>query len=334
MPDKCQTLLKRYVSRSAVLSMKRLSRAMIYILFLTPLAAGGAAAAQEPLRIADMRLLAVAERIQSANASLCDRQAPALGAALQSRDQFPEGSDPGFAAPVAFAVLLPNSPLAQAGVGVGDGLIAIDGAAIAMQPGLEEMPLRDSAHALLGQHDLGAPLRLTIVRGGSTRDIEVATVPQCRALVEVLLRDENAARSDGRVIQLGLDLMQRATDGEVAAIFAHELAHGVLRHRDRLAGAGVSKGFGSEFGRDRRLSAEAEIEADRLSVHLLANAGYDPAIAPRLWRGALGRQLDAGLFRSRIYASPEQRAQSLEREIADYLAGGAPSWPGHLLARR
>ena len=314
--------------------MKRLSRAIAYILLPALLAGGGAARAQDAVRAADLRLLAIAERIQVANAALCDRQAPALGAALQSRDQFPQGGDPGFAAPVAFAVLLPNSSLAQAGIGAGDGLVAIGGVPVATQPGLEGMPLRDSAHAMLGQHLAGAPLRLTVVHAGQIRDIELFPAAQCRALVEVLVGDGRTARSDGRVIQLGLDLIQRASDDEIAAIFAHELAHSALRHRDRLAASGTSKGFGGEFGQDRQLNGEAEIEADRLSVHLLANAGYDPRVAPALWRGALGRQLDAGLFRSRIYASPEERAQSLEREIADYLAGGAPSWPGHLLARR
>ena len=117
-------------------------------------------------------------------------------------------------------------------------------------------------------------------------------------------------------------------------IFAHELAHSILRHRDRLSAADVSKGLGGEFGRDRRLNREAEIEADRLSVHLLANAGLDPVSAPVFWRSPLGKRLGGGLFRSRVYPSPEARAQQLEGEIALYLAGGAPSYPGHLLIRR
>lgn len=314
--------------------MKRLSLAITYILPLPLLAAGGVAGAQDAVTTADFRLLGIAERVQIANAPLCDRQAPALGIALQSEDQFPQGSDPGFAAPVAFAAILPGSALAKAGVDPGAGLVAINGDAIAVQPGLEKMPLRDSAHAMLAQHSAGVPLRLTVIYQGHTREIELMPAAQCRALVEVLVRDGRAARSDGRVIQLGLELIASATDEEVAAIFAHELAHSVLRHRDRLAGAGVSKGIGGELGRDRQLNAEAEIEADRLSVHLLANAGYDPRIAPALWRGALGRKLDAGLFRKQIYLSPEKRAQALEQEIADYLSGGAPSWPGHLLAKR
>lgn len=158
---------------------------------------------------------------------------------------------------------------------------------------------------------------------------------QCHALVEVFIDGGMKARSaDGWVIQLGLSLMQRASEEEVTAIFPHELAHVVLGHRDRLGREGVRGGLAGEFGRSRQLGAEAEHEADRLSVHLLANARYDPRSVPALWRGPLGRALDAGLLRSRIYGSPEQRARWAECEIAEYPAGGGPSWPGHLLGRR
>jgi hypothetical protein len=313
--------------------MKRLSLAIAYASLLAVPVDAAAQSAPGSLEEADLRLLDIAERIQVANAPLCDRTGPALGAALQSRDQFPPGGDPGFEAEVAFAALLPESPLVQAGVRPGNGLIAIDGRAVDRRPGLEQMPLRDSAHAMLAEHSTG-PLLLTVIQSGQQRVISLEPTSQCLALVEVLADDGRAARSDGRVIQIGLGLTRRASDDEIAAIFAHELAHSILRHRDRLAGAGVSKGLAAEFGYDRRINAEAEIEADRLSVHLLANAGYDPQVAPALWRGVLGRQLDPGIFRSRIYASPEERARALQREIADFLAGGAPSWPGHLLAKR
>lgn len=316
-----------------MLSMKRLPFAITYMMALVFLGSSARAIAQDLVHDADIRLLRISERMQDANVALCDRQAPALGVSLQSRDQFPVGSEPGFQAPVAFALILPDSPLTLAGVAPGDGLVAINGTAIAKRPGLTNMPLRDSAHAMLAE-SLGGPLNLTVVRAGTETHIDLHPARQCRALVEVLVDEGRAARSDGRIIQIGLGLMKQASDDDVAAVFAHELAHSVLHHRDRLAGAGVSKGLAGEFGRHRQLGAEAEIEADRLSVHLLANAGYDPRIAPAFWRGTSGRKLDAGLLRSRIYASPEQRAMILEREIADYLAGGAPSWPGHLLAKR
>jgi predicted Zn-dependent protease len=153
--------------------------------------------------------------------------------------------------------------------------------------------------------------------------------------VEIRAADSLDARSDGRVIQVNYGLALAATDAELAVVFAHELGHLVLEHRRRLEAAGVEKGFFGEFGRNQRLNRQVEVEADRISVHLLANAGYDPAIAPAFWRSKLGRRAGGGILRSSTYPSAEGRARQLEREIADFLAGGSgPSWPGHLLARR
>jgi predicted Zn-dependent protease len=97
----------------------------------------------------------------------------------------------------------------------------------------------------------------------------------------------------------------------LAVIVAHELAHSVLAHRRRLAAAGVSKGLLAEFGRNGRLNRQVEREADRLSVHLLRNAGYDPQLAPTFW-DKRGRQLGS----SGIHDSPKQRARLMRDEIA------------------
>ena len=295
-------------------------------------------AAQEPsssLHVQDERLLRISAPMLTRNLHLCDRTMPSLGVALQSLDQYGEGGgQPAFAAPVGFAAVLPGSAAASAGIGLNDGLLAVNGQPIAKQAELESSPLRDSAFAAIAEHDISSPLRLEVVRDGQRREISIETVAECRILAEILADNGTTARSDGRVVQISHGIAARASDQEIAVIFAHELAHSVLRHRERLSAAGVSKGLGAEFGRDRRLNREAEVEADRLSVHLLANAGLDPAIAPAFWRSPLGRRLGGGLFRSRVYPSPEARAQQLESEIAHYLAGGAPSYPGHLLARR
>src|SRR3546814_19596793 len=52
----------------------------------------------------------------------------------------------------------------------------------------------------------------------------------------------------------------------------------------------------SIFGRNARLIRTTEIEADRLSVVLLANAGYDPMAAARLWRDHGKRLGDRGML--------------------------------------
>ena len=307
--------------------------AIVLCLAATPVAAQHAGSINS-LRTQDERILRIAEPLLVENVRLCDRTMPRLGAALQSTDQYNEGQQPGFAAPVAFAAVLPGSPAAAAGIGQDDGLLAIGGRTIVKRPELEESPLRDSAFAMLAEQDAFRPLVLEVVRDGARRQISIPIQLECRVLIEVLSGGGSTARSDGRVVQLSYGLVTRASDSEIAVILAHELAHSILRHRDRLSSAGVSKGFAGEFGRDRRLNRQAEVEADRLSVHLLANAGLDPAMAPAFWHTELGRQLGGGLLRSRIYPSPEARAQQLEKEIADYLRGGAPSYPGHLLSRR
>src|SRR3546814_9337771 len=69
----------------------------------------------------------------------------------------------------------------------------------------------------------------------------------------------------------------------LAAAVAHELAHNILRHRERLDAADVDRGLFKGFGRSARLFRQTEVEADRLSVWLMRGAGYDPQAAVRLW---------------------------------------------------
>src|SRR3546814_7590243 len=64
----------------------------------------------------------------------------------------------------------------------------------------------------------------------------------------------------------------------VAAPIAHELAHNILRQRERLEAKGVNYGLLSGIGRNVGYFRQTELEADILSVSLPANAHYDPHI--------------------------------------------------------
>lgn len=288
----------------------------------------GRATSLDALRAQDMRLLRIAEPIMAANARLCDRTMPDLGVSLQSTDQYSTGGRPPFAAPVAFAAVLPDSTAAKAGIQSDDGLLSVDGQAIAKRPELADAPLRDSAFAMLSEHSPDRPLVLGIVHGTERREVTLIVRPECRALVEVLAENGDTAHSDGRVIQIAFGLASRASDEQLAAIFAHELGHSILHHRDRLSAADVKKGLLGEFGRDRRLNMQAEAEADRISVYLLGNAGIDPRAAPGLWRSKLGKRL------SFAHQSAKDRAQLMDAEIAAHVTGDAPYYPAELLAQR
>lgn len=99
--------------------------------------------------------------------------------------------------------------------------------------------------------------------------------PEARMLAGVLRMDPEA-------------IAAMSSEDEVAAVAAHELAHHVRAHSERLA-AVVSRhprtGGGDMFSPARPSLAELrarwsnEYEADALSLRLLANAGYDPSAA-------------------------------------------------------
>ncbi len=285
----------------------------------------------------DMRLAAIAEPLLQANSQFCRLRMPLTGMVLHSRDQYRSSiADGAFSnGTIAVAGVVPGSPADAAGIRSGDGVVSIGAArAVDMVP-RDGAPLRDTALAILANAADDDGLSLSLARDG--REVSVTLNPPegCRALVEIRASDSLAARSDGRVIQIDYALAEVASEQELAVVFAHELAHLVLEHRRRLEAAGVEKGFFGEFGKNQRLNRQVEVEADRMSVHLLANAGYDPAIAPAFWRSSLGRRAGGGVLRSSTYPSPEARAQLLEREIAEYLGGGTgPTHPGHLLSRR
>lgn len=298
--------------------------------------AGPAPQALQELRHQDLRLAGIADRMLVANRDLCIPLMPVTGIILHSRDQYGPVGDELFAyGKLAIWAVIEGSPAALAGLAPGDAIVAIGAHEVEHLDHQGGAPLRDLAFDILADAPGQGPLELRIRRGA--REIPVVIEPDqgCRALVEIITGDDTAARSDGRVIQIGHTLASELSDEALAAVFAHELGHLVLQHRRRLSEMGVSKGFFAEFGRNRRLNREAEIEADRMSAYLLANSGFDPWIAPRFWLSPEGRRFDAGIFRSAIYPSRKDRAELIGMEIESfYRSGGAPWVPRYLLERR
>lgn len=312
--------------------MLRLVAVLALVVGAAPLAA--AADPLSPLRAADNRVLRISEALLSRNVALCDRTMPDLGVALQSSDQYPAAGKPPFAAPVAFAAVLPGLAAAEAGIVRDDGLLSVDGRPIVKHADLANSPLRDSAFADLAAHPAGTPLVIEVAHGGERRTVTLSPPQECRALVEVLADDGNDARSDGKVIQVAYGLTRKVDDNQLAAILAHELAHSVLHHRDKLSAADVKKGLLGEFGRNAQLNRQAEVEADRMSVYLLANAGFDPTVAPAFWRSKFGKRLSGGIFHDAAHPGADARAQLLDVEIAARQAAGAPAYPADLITPR
>lgn len=301
----------------------------------------GTATAQEidpvaALRAQDIRLAQIADHMLEANQALCKAKMPLTGMILHSSDQYSDPHPDWFAnGNFAIAAVLPGSAADEAGLQANDALLSIGGTDLEGLPTIEDQPRRDAAYGAMMSAESDQSLPVTFRRGEETSQLSLDAPVGCRSLVEVLTTNGTTARSDGRVIQISYGLADRLEDQELAVVFAHELAHTVLEHRRRLMEAGVSKGLLGEFGRNRRLNRQVELEADRLAVHLLANAGYDPAIAPKFWRSDAGRRAGGGMLRSWIYPSRSERAELLEEEIRLYLhSGSVPTMASHLVELR
>lgn len=297
----------------------------------------------EALRAADLRLATIAYRLTSANAALCDRLQPQIGMPIHALTQYAPGARPGavdvfgFERTVAVEAVVPGAPAAMAGVRAGDSLAAIAGMTQPPMPsaGAAEGPAdRDAAEAALAAAPIRRPVALDIVRGGKRMTIAVSGTPGCRSRFEILLGSGLEASADGAIVQVGERYFEGYSDAEIAVIVAHELAHNILRHRERLDAAKISRGITAELGRNGRLIRRTEDDADRLGVYLLANAGYDPQSAPDFWRQK-GGSIDGGLFRSRTHASSKARAAALDPIVRSIQAGSKrPIIPADLLATR
>ena len=271
------------------------------------------------LRAADLRLATIAYRLMAANVALCDRRAAGTGLVLHGLDTYDADIRSaarrvfGFVTPIAVEGVVVGSPAAEAGLHRDESIAMVDGAAI----GTEGLSL-ERVRARIANARAGGAVTLKLIdRGGRARQVVIHPVDACAGRAELRLTDDLNAATDGLVLQVNSAMLNViGEDDELAALVAHELAHIVLRHPERLTAAHVSRGMFSIFGRNARLIRRTEIEADRLSVVLLANAGYDPMAAARLWRNH-GEELgDGGLFAGTTHLDLEDRIALVEREAA------------------
>jgi hypothetical protein len=298
------------------------------------------------LRALDNRVATIGDRLAIANAPLCRQRQHQHGLAIHDLSQYPLAGRPavisafGLDRGPAILALAAGGAAARAGLQLDDVVIAADGSPLP-RPARDVYdsfaPTERMIEALEHAFADGAAV-LEVRRGAAVRRFRVEAVSGCASRFQVVPSEKRAAKADGRYVQLtSASVAFTRSDHELAAFIAHELAHNILQHRVRLNQAGVVWDAPVRSPGEARLFQTTEFEADRLAIHLMDRAGYDPAAAVRLWtrqsREPQGpRSGSHPSWASRI-AAMEAEIASIRRARADGRAARVPLPEGPLRAR-
>lgn len=274
----------------------------------------------EQLRGYDMRLAAVGYRLVVANAPLCDRLEPGIGMQLHALDQYDVGERDaaqahfGFETPIGVEGVIAGSPADAAGVRPDDSLVRVGPVVIADisgKPGTTERLV--GTQLAIAALPPDQPIDVDLLRHGAPMRVTVHPVPACFSRFELKVSDTLDASGDGTMVQVSSRALDDFAGDLLVPLVAHELSHNILRHRERLEARGVSWGMLAGLGGNVKYFRQVETEADILSVSLMANAGYDPAIAVPMLR-QVGKQYS--IFSMRTHPHWKDRIATVEHEIA------------------
>jgi hypothetical protein len=242
------------------------------------------------LQAIEVRVATIGHRLAVSAGDLCAEQAALSGIQVHDASQYGKGAGgdlrQAFGAgpwPKVLAVA-DASAAARAGLRANDSILAVDGQAIPAARKFGTYARAAATLALLDQGLSDGRMILAVERAGAPLQVEVTADRGCASRFQVKISTGMQGRADGDYVEVTTGLIAFAPDdAELAAGIAHEMAHNILRHRARLDEAGISRGILQNFGRNARLTRETEVEADRLSVHLLDRAGYPAAAAVAFW---------------------------------------------------
>lgn len=295
-------------------------------LALSVIQASNQDAALTALRAQDASVATAGFRLAQANLALCANHGFLAGVTPHYLNQydaaFRETAGRQFqlqALPSVLAVAA-GSPIERAGLRADDRLLAADGQPFgAAQARGDAGSFADTERALdlIDRAAADGKLVLRIERDGAISDIPVQLAQGCRSRFQVVPGDTPKAQADGDYVQISAGLAAFARgEGELASVLAHELAHNILRHRVTLERQGALKrGLFGPGARNARLIQVTEIEADRLSPYLMANAGYDPRDAVRYWVRH-GAERGDRWFRTGTHPRWRDRVKLIETEVA------------------
>jgi hypothetical protein len=300
--------------------------AMIGSAWAAPIAAaaGPPPGRWERLRALELRVAKVAYRMSLANRALCRGAiAPLPGFVLHDIGQYDPADRPeaarsfGLGSGIGVMAIVPGSPAERSGLAADDELVRVNRrslrvTATAADAGSTRAPV-EFAERVLAEEMAKGPVILGVTGPRGVRDLRFTADSGCASAVELATDAASNAWADGErvVISVGI-LAHCASDGDLALVIGHELAHNLLHHGRRRAGAqSAAPRRPSRTG--LAASRKREEEADGLGVRLASRAGYDLGDAPSFLAGLL--HSEAG-DRAQTHPETARRLALLRAEIA------------------
>lgn len=300
----------------------------LFALFFAVIALFGAVAAtqdeepKDPVVVAyqdliakDLRLATIGYHLAKGSADFCRNRWRNPGWVLHDERQYPDLRLARrvftFRQPISIAAVVEGGPAQRAGLTPGDGLFGADGSVVwygpapkRLQPSSERIDgLRDEFATRLSE---GRPIPFQIDTANGRRDFLLDSPAICASDFWVDARAKRDAGADGERVRVTSGLIDYVQDDdELAAVVAHEMAHNLLDHRPLIEATKSGK---------TKIIKTTEAEADRLSVWLMANAGYDPEAAITFWQ-RYGRATGLGIFSAPTHYRWQTRVAMLREEI-------------------
>jgi len=224
--------------------------------------------------------------------------------------------------------VLAGSGAARAGVRQGDVLVAIEDKPIPQGENAERQAAALLAPLVTGRSNV----KMTVLRDGNNVAMTVPLTYACAFGIELGNIDNVIAYSDGRRILVTRGMMNAAaSDEELAAVLAKEMAHNALSHASRLRMNTTVGGIINNLLRVhpdmssmsglagvKPMPQELDAIADKLSLYLLARAGYSVDKAIPFWE-KMASQYPAAMQTTytALHPATQYRIEAMKKTIAD-----------------
>jgi beta-barrel assembly-enhancing protease len=309
-----------------------------------PVSAAEERALQELVSLQD-RLYRVAAPLLVKNPELCKNNARNL-LGFTAKNKYSYSAEFVNAAQKSFGLderlqvmgVLPDSGAARAGVRRGDILLKV-----------EDKPLPDGENAERQAAAILAPLvtersrvKLTVLRGNSTVSLDVPLTYACAFGIELGNTDNITAYADGHRVLITRGMLNYVrSDEELAYVIAKEMAHNALAHAARLRLSATLGGIIDNLTRMhpdmstmvglagvKPMPQDVDAMADKLSLYMLARAGYGIDNATAFWK-RLASQYPATVLNGYVAMHPSTayRTASMEKAVRDIKAKQAKNRP-------